>query len=261
MKNPIIALLTDFGYKDEYVGVLKAVLLKINPNVKIIDICHEIPAQDIIWAGILLKNSYYFFPEGTIFLCVVDPGVGTKRKIIIVKTKNYYFISPDNGLLTEVLKREKSVKIVEVKNKKYFLKEISSTFHGRDIMAPVAGYLSKRIKLSNFGEEIKKIKKIYFPKPIKKDKDLIGEIIHIDNFGNLVTNISKNDLKNIKITKIKIKNKSIFKINKSYAGTKKGELLAIWGSRNLLEISMNQESAEKSLKAKKRDKVKIELID
>ncbi|MCM8765323.1 MAG: SAM-dependent chlorinase/fluorinase [Candidatus Omnitrophica bacterium] len=259
----VIVLLTDFGQSDEYVGVVKGVISGINPRAKIIDLCHDIPPQDITWANYLLGSAYKFFPKGTIFLCVVDPGVGTKRKIVILETKEYIFISPDNGLLTKVLEKEKSKKIVEVKDKRFFLKEISSTFHGRDIMAPVAGYISKGIDLERFGSEMRKIKTLKLNKPIMKKDCLIGEVIHIDHFGNLVTNIEKGSgVFWQKITQrgqshfyIEIKKRKIYKINKSYAESKKGELLAIWGSRNLLEISLSCGNAEKELGVKKGEKI------
>jgi len=260
----IISLITDFGYKDEYVGLMKAVILKINPKVKIIDLNHEIPPQDVVWANYLLESSYKFFPKGTIFLCVVDPEVGTKRKIVIVKTKNYIFVSPDNGILTRVLEKEKPVEIIEARNKKFFLPEISPTFHGRDIMASVSAHLSKGIKLSQFGPPLKEIKKIPLLSPLIKDKSIIGKIIHIDHFGNLVTNIEK-DLFNCIVKKkrffIEIKNEKIFKINSFYAESKKGEILAIWGSRNLLEISVNLGDAAKELGVEKNEEVRVNFFD
>lgn len=256
----IIALLTDFGERDEYVGVVKGVILNINPQAKIIDLSHEIPPQDIVWASYLLYGCYKFFPKNTIFLSVVDPGVGTKRKIIVVKTKEYIFVSPDNGLLTKVLEREKPEKIIEVKNKKFFLKEISSTFHARDIIAPVVGYLSKGVNLGKFGLEVKKVKMISLPKPLIRNNQIIGEIIYVDRFGNLVTNIEKKILKRKKSHFcINIKGRKIYKINNSYAESKKGKLLAIWGSRDLLELAVNQGSASRELKIKKGERVHIEF--
>ncbi|MCM8784570.1 MAG: SAM-dependent chlorinase/fluorinase [Candidatus Omnitrophica bacterium] len=258
-----IVLLTDFGFRDEYVGIVKGVILKINPQAQILDLTHEIPPQDVAWTAYCLASAYKFFSKETIFLCVVDPGVGTKRKIIIVKTKDYFFVAPDNGILTRVLEKDNPEKIIAVRNKKFFLPEISSTFHGRDIMAPVAAYLSRGVALSEFGPEIKMIKKIALPEVIIKDKCISGEIIHIDHFGNLITNIDKNFFAQvIKKNKffIKIKDKKIFRINTSYSQSKKGELLAIWGSRNLLEIAVSQGSAVKELRIKKGEQVTINLI-
>ncbi|MCM8783896.1 MAG: SAM-dependent chlorinase/fluorinase [Candidatus Omnitrophica bacterium] len=254
-----IALITDFGNRDEYVGLVKGVILEVNPQAQIIDLSHEIPPQDLIWASFLLGNAYKFFPRKTIFLCVVDPEVGTERRTIIVKTKDYFFVCPDNGILTKVLEREKVEQIVEIRNKKFFLKEISSTFHGRDIMAPVAGYLSKGVALEKFGPKIKNIRRIKLPTPIMRKDCMIGKVIHIDHFGNLVTNIEKESLRN-KVQasfSIAIKGRKIHKINNAYAESNKRRLLAIWGSRNLLEISINLGNAAKKLMAGKGEKVII----
>jgi len=147
VKNPVIALMTDFGEDDFFVASLKGVIAKINPSARIIDITHRIPSFDIGAAGLVLSSSYKYFPPKTIFLVVVDPGVGSYRRILLAKTKNFFFIAPDNGVLSLVLDEEKVQKLIEVKNRKFFLPEVSSTFEGRDKMAPIAAWLSKRCLL------------------------------------------------------------------------------------------------------------------
>jgi len=189
----IIALLTDFGNKDGFVGSLKAVILSINPNIEIVDISHEVESFSILEASIILNATYKYFPKGTIFLSVVDPGVGTEREAIIVKTENYIFVSPNNGILTLPLKNEKIKEIVKIENKKYILKSDTNTFHGRDIFAPVSAYISRGIALKNFGKKLKKdnlviIKDIY---PEEKEDRIIGKVIKFDKFGNAITNIDK----------------------------------------------------------------------
>lgn len=253
----IIVLLTDFGGKDEYVGVMKGVINSINPEVKIVDLCHEIPPQNIIWAGYVLYKSYKYFPEETIFLCVVDPGVGTKREIIILRTDNYYFIAPDNGLLSLVYKNSKIKKTIRVNKDKFSLKPVSFTFHGRDIFAPIAGYLSKRKKIDSFGQQVQKIKIVNFPKPSFSKCEIKATVIHIDRFGNLITNLKKDEFQKLRWAnfKIFIKNRIITEIVNCYAQDR--DLVAVWESRDLLEIASPNSSAENILKAKVGDTLRI----
>lgn len=255
----IITLLTDFGLKDNFVGVIKGVILKIKPDVGIVDISHNIDAQDKFAAAFLLKASYKYFPEGTIHVIVVDPGVGAQRKIILVKTKEYYFLSPDNGILSLALKEEKIERIVSVENDKFFLKPVSDTFHGRDIFAPVAGFLSKGNKLSEFGPQVKHIEEISVPQPQKNNQKLTGQIIHIDRFGNLVTNIDIDTLQSFsKGVKIRIKGMPVDGISASYQDVGFGKPLAIIGSFGYLEIAVNGASAENYFSLRKSDKIELE---
>ncbi|HLG30718.1 MAG TPA: SAM-dependent chlorinase/fluorinase, partial [Candidatus Brocadiales bacterium] len=194
-KRHVITLLTDFGTKDSYVGIMKGIISGINPDANIIDLCHEIGRQDIFEGAYVLYSSYKFFPAGTIHVAVVDPGVGTKRKIICAKIRDYLFLAPDNGILSLVLTDEKPRLIIEVTNKKHFLPEISNTFHGRDIFAPVAAYLSRGINPLKLGKRLTKIKRIELPHPdASKQGVLKGKVIYIDVFGNLITNIRRDVL-------------------------------------------------------------------
>lgn len=245
---PIITLLTDFGLEDNFVGVMKGVILGINPDVSIVDITHNVRQHNIMEAAFLLKGSYRFFPKGTIHLVVVDPGVGSHRKAIIVKTRDYYFIGPDNGVLSLALEGQRVERVINITNEKYFLKPVSNTFHGRDVFTPVASYLSKDIPLERFGEEIRGYKKLDIPK-FKSGK---GQVIYIDRFGNLITNIPKG-----MSGKIQFKGISIDKISSSYAEVRIGKPLAIFGSFGYLEIGVNQRSAEDYFKAKVGDVVRI----
>src|SRR4030043_1300706 len=194
MRTPIITLLTDFGLKDPYVASMKGVILSINPQCTLVDITHQVSPHDIREGAFILAQTYSTFPKGTIHLAVVDPGVGSARKPILIVTKNYFFVGPDNGLFAFAVKRETLKQVVVLTNQKFFLSEISSTFHGRDIFAPVATYLSLGVKPESFGPSIKSWHEISFPDPAMKQGNLIGEIVHIDTFGNLVCNI---DYKNL----------------------------------------------------------------
>jgi len=259
-KKQVIALLTDFGTEDHYVGVMKGVILTINPNVTLVDISHKISAQNILEGALILRSSYRYFPPKTIFLTVVDPGVGSKRKAIIVQTKHYSFVAPDNGIVSPTLNEEPPTAIYSIENDRYFLKPVSTTFHGRDIFAPVAGNLSKGLLPARFGKKQKKLVNIKLPEAVvaKATKSIKGMLITIDHFGNLITNIES---KHFNLFKgpfaIKIKNTSIDYLTSSYAVVSKKQLLAIIGSSGYLEISVNQGSASQKLKAKIGDTVQL----
>lgn len=258
----VISLITDFGLNDNFVGVIKAVILKINPYAQIVDICHEVKPQDIQEAAFLLKSSFKFFPLGTVHLVVVDPGVGSQRKKIIVKTKNYYFVAPDNGVLSLALKDKPPTEIFEITNPKYFLKPTSDTFHGRDIFSPVAAYLSKGEDISKFGKRIKSYQELYLPEVKITPKILTGEIIYIDRFGNLISNIDKHLLRNFirdKKFRISIKNKTLDRISNSYSKGAKLKPVALIDSFNYLEIAINCGSAHDYLKVNKGEKIIIKI--
>lgn len=256
----VISLITDFGLKDNFVGVMKAVILKINPQVRIVDISHEASPQDIRGAAFLLKSSYNYFPKGAVHLVVVDPGVGSRRKKLLIKTKNYFLVAPDNGVLSMALKEEPPVKIIEITNQKYFLKPTSSTFHGRDIFAPVCAYISKGEPIQRFGRIIKSFRDLELPKIKVDTQSLTGEVIQIDHFGNLTSNIPKDTLENFikgKKFKIYIKEKIINKISRSYFESAPLKPVALIGSSNYLEIATNRGSARDYFKVDKGTKIKV----
>ena len=255
-----IALLSDFGTEDHFAGVINGVIKNINPQADIIDLCHHIAPYDILEGALLLKSSYRYFPKKTIFLTVVDPGVGTQRKPIIMKTKDYTFVGPDNGILSFVVAQNTRTKFYQIINERYFLMPISNTFHGRDIFAPVAAYISRGLPLRTFGPQLKSITKINLPSPTinKQRKEIIGEIIYSDRFGNLVTNIEEKHLERVgRVTTVRIKGRMIRGLNQNYSQTPAGKLLAITNSTKHLEISLNQGSAKQYLKAKKGERVTL----
>ena len=254
----VVALLTDFGLKDHYVGVMKGVILTVNSDARIIDISHDIGSQDVLEGYFLLSNTYRYFPKGTIFVAVVDPGVGSDRAIVAVETESHAFLAPDNGLLGFLEKDGGIRRAVQVRNEAFFLKPVSNTFHGRDLFAPVAGHLSRGIDLGQLGPQIDRIQKIATPAPrTTKEGVIVGEIVSIDRFGNLVTNIPGDRLEGADALDVRIGKSSIRQLSTSYASTKKGRLLAIVGSTGTLEISVNKGDARKKTGAKVGDTVRV----
>ncbi len=242
-----IAIITDFGNKDNFAGVMKAVMLSVNPSLRFIDITHQVYPHNIKEAAFILLKSYRFFPRNTIFLVVVDPAVGTKRHPIAIKTANYYFVGPDNGVLYPAASEDKIKRIALLNKKKFFTRNVSSTFHGRDIFAPVAAHLTKK-SFTKIGEKIKKIRKLTFPEPHTANNFLIGHILYIDNFGNMVTNIKKEEL--VSFTKKKkftayIKRKAIKNLYDAYDNARADLPFFIEGSFGYLEVSLKQRRADR----------------
>jgi S-adenosylmethionine hydrolase len=254
----LIALLTDFGTKDYFVGAMKGVILSINRNAQIIDITHEIPPQNIRTGSFNLRACYKEFPEKTIFVAVVDPGVGSERRAILVETPKYLFIAPDNGLLSFIFDKSNGFRVFEITNEDVFRKPISNTFHGRDIFSPSAAHLSNGLTPNEFGNEIEDFIRFEETKPHKiSDSRIEAEIIHADHFGNLITNIKKKDLPEKFV--LKIGEKRIEKLQKCFSAAGKSEIFMIFGSAGFLEIVAFQDSAQKILNAKIGDKIFAEF--
>ena len=255
----IIALLTDFGIKDYFVGAMKGVILSINSEAKIVDITHEIEPQNIKSAGFTLASCYQNFPSKTIFVAVVDPGVGSNRRAILVETDEYFFIAPDNGLLSLVLENETNYRAFELTKQKFFRQPVSQTFHGRDLFAPVAAWLSKEISPNKFGKEIKDLVLDDSLKPQKvSPNEIEGQIIHIDNFGNLVTNFKNVDLPENFI--LQLDEKLVSTHQTFYSEAEIGEIFTIWGSAGYLEIVAYHNSAKELLKVKIGERIKVKLL-
>lgn len=250
MGKPIITLTTNFGTKDGYVGAVKGVIKRINPEVEMVDVTHQIEPFDVLGAAFALNNFYRYFPKKTIHMMVVDPGVGSSRQPLLIRSEDFLFVGPDNGVFSFVYQNEGITEIILLSNKKYFLAELSSTFHARDVFAPVAAYLSLGIDIKEFGSTAKECFKLIIPEPKSSKKGLSGEIIHIDGFGNLVTNIGAELLLDKKIAKIVMGKKQIKRIARSYFDIPGKEVGALVGSSGFLEIAINQGSAQKILKSK-----------
>jgi S-adenosylmethionine hydrolase len=248
-----ITLLTDFGSADYYAGAMKGVILSINPAATVVDITHEIPAQDIEAGAFVLFSCYRDFPPGTINVAVVDPGVGSSRRPILVQAGGRFFVGPDNGLFSYILNEEADASVFHLTATKYFREPLSNTFHGRDIFAPVAAELSKALSPDSFGPAIEDA--VRFPSlraELTKNGKVKGRIIHIDRFGNCVTNIDRTVFAGH--SALLVNGKKIKSFHDSYSEAKKG-LFAIWGSAGLLEISVRNGSAAKELKATRGDEV------
>jgi len=265
-KSRIITLLTDFGLAEPYLAAMKGVILEINPEVNIIDISHQIESHSIAEASFILLNSYHYFPSGSIHMVVVDPEVGSSRRPLLVQTERYFFIAPDNGVLSYPLSRERVKLAVEINRSKYFLKQVSCTFHGRDIFAPVAAWLSRGVEARKFGSVIKEYQKIRFPSLERKgNRQWVAEVLHIDKFGNIISNIDRSQWRLFQIESgassfcLTIGSHKIETLVENYHQGKNHKLFALFGSSNFLEISSYCQSVAQIIKAKRGDKIKITL--
>lgn len=261
MSRPIITLMTDFGLKDPYVAEMKAVILSISPNATIVDITHMIEKFNIRMGAYVLASASPYFPKGTIHVAIVDPSVGTKRRPILIQTKHGFYIGPDNGVLALAAKNQGIKHIYEVSNRRLMLPEVSNTFHGRDIFAPASAYLAEGISPTEFGPEIREIMTPRFAKVIRRKNMLVGEVIHMDDFGNIITNFGEKELESMGIKEtvsVMLKNTKLkLKLCKAYGEAKPQKPLAIIGSHNFLEISVNQGSAAENFRVKSGDRVII----
>jgi S-adenosylmethionine hydrolase len=260
MKPSVITLLTDFGTRDHYVGSMKGVILGINPRCTLVDITHQVNPQDVREAAFILASAYSYFPDGTIHLCVVDPGVGSPRKPILMMAGNHFFVGPDNGLFTLVAWREKIKQVLMLTQPRYFLPSVSSTFHGRDIFAPVAAYLSLGVRPQAFGSRTEDWVKLSVPQPRRSGERLLGEIMHTDTFGNLVTNVTEEGFSQFTRGSpflIRVGRRTIRRISKGYWEGNPSEPMALIGSGGFLEISIREGNAGKALRLKKGDKIQI----
>lgn len=262
--KPVVTLLTDFGTADYFVGAVKGVILTINPHVSIVDITHEIPPQDVEAGAFTLLTCYREFPAGTIHLAVVDPGVGSTRRPIVVSAGSYYFVGPDNGLFSYVLDTQRPYQIFHLTASQYFREKPSATFHGRDLFAPVAAALSNGVKPDKLGPQILDEVRLAPLSPWQqKGGDVKGRIIHIDRFGNCITNLTRADMPESKRPELHVKRRVIKTFRQFFAderGSKpksgsKNEIFAIWGSAGFLELAVNGGSAAALLKAKRGDTV------
>jgi len=261
MPSPTVTLTTDFGLKDPYVAEMKAVILSISPNTSIVDISHKIEKFNIRMGAYILASASPYFPEDTIHVAVVDPGVGTRRCPILIQTKHNYYVGPDNGVLVLAAKNQGIEHIHEISNRKLMLPKISHTFHGRDIFAPAAAHLANGTPPVKFGPEIDKIVTPKFAKIVKRKDMLVGEVLYIDGFGNIITNFREKEIESMNVKDvINVKLKDVMmklKFCKAYAEVEPYKLLAIIGSHSFLEISINQGNAAKKFKIKVGDKITL----
>jgi S-adenosylmethionine hydrolase len=249
----LITLLTDFGTADYFVGAMKGVILSINPEARIVDITHEIPPQDIQAGAFTLHAVYQTFPAATIHVVVVDPGVGSARRPVLVCGGSQFFVGPDNGLFSFIFEREREARVFHLTNENYFRQPVSRTFHGRDVFAPVAAALSKGVNAEQLGTEIKDYVRLDQLKPKQKDaRSIQACVIHIDRFGNCVTNLTSAEISEEVIARgvcLTINGREITSVHRFFAEGQQaaGELFAIWGSAGYLEIAAFHDSAAQLL--------------
>ncbi len=245
----IVTLITDFGWAGEYVGALKGAILKVNPRCLIVDITHQISPQNILQASFVLQKSYSYYPPGTVHGVVVDPGVGMKRRALVVKKDKYFFVGPDNGVFSGLLSAGGKIRARELSRKEYFLTPISDTFHGRDVFAPVAGHLSLGLDPAKLGPKVKNLVKIDFPEPRQGKKQLTARILWADSFGNLTTNVTREEYARKLETRFQIQGPgwSIDRLSRTYGEGRPGQPMALFGSGGLLEISVNRGNARNAL--------------
>jgi S-adenosylmethionine hydrolase len=259
MAQRIITLITDFGLKDPYVAEMKAIILGIKPDATIVDITHEIEKFSTRMGAYVLASASPYFPIGAIHVAVIDPSVGTKRCPILMQTSKSYFIGPDNGVLVLAAKNQGIEHVYEISNRKLMLPRISGTFHGRDVFAPAAAHLANGISPATFGPEIHNIVMPEFAKIRRGKNTLVGQILHIDDFGNIITNfgeIELNQLKTKSVVNLGLKDVKLrLKLCKAYSDVESQEPLAVMGSHNFLEISINQGNAAKTFKIRNGDKI------
>jgi len=274
--RPVIGILSDFGDEDFFVASLKGVIAQINPEARIIDLTHRVPSFNVLSGSFILYAAYRYFPQKTIFLAVVDPGVGSSRKILCVETERYFFIGPDNGVLSMALEEETIIQIREVSESEFFLPYPTRTFEARDKMAPAAAWLSKGTPCEKFGPKIVSYNKLDVRSPKGEGDNLVGTILHIDKFGNLITNIpvemltQKREGSDGRLLRLRLvrgsKDESpelrgldiVF--HKNYGEAEKGEALCLTGSLGLLEIAIREGSASAWLKANVGDGIILTVI-
>jgi hypothetical protein len=252
-----ITLLTDFGTKDPYAGIMKGVIFSINPDVRIVDITHEVDPQDVREGAFLVEEYYRYFEQGTIHVAVVDPTVGSDRKPIVFSKDGYFFIGPDNGLFT--LLYDDAVRISSIENRRYMRKEISSTFHGRDVFAPAAAYLASGVRLSMFGSVVQKPVRLPGLYPVIEENVLKGEIVRFDRFGNAITNISWaiiQDFSQDRMVSVTLRDLEFSAFSKSYF---EGETTCLIGSSGYLEFGYFRGNLREKMGPKKGDQVTIKI--
>ncbi|HTV58228.1 MAG TPA: SAM-dependent chlorinase/fluorinase [Verrucomicrobiae bacterium] len=263
MARPIITLTTDFGTNDHFVGAMKGVILNINPEASVVDLTHGVIAHDILDGALAIGRTFKYYPPRTIHVVVVDPGVGTQRRPILVAGDTQYFVAPDNGVLSMVFEQSETLHAWHITSEHYFLHPVSNTFHGRDIFAPVAGWLSKSWQTASFGEEITDFVRFSIPKPKAQGTSIKGVVLRVDHFGNLITNVTPADVPALvtpdgKVT-IRAGNGEIKKVCSTFSEGAAGEAIGIVGSSGYLEIVVNKGNASKALGATRGSEVAVEV--
>jgi S-adenosylmethionine hydrolase len=261
-RSGIVTLITDFGLQAEYAGAVKGAILSANPRCQVVDVSHQIPPGDILRASFVLKNAFSCFPDGTVHLAVVDPGVGTRRRPLILRQGRHFFVGPDNGIFSEVLPAPGKGAGYEITREEFFRRPVSATFHGRDLFGPVAGYLSSGLPAREFGPRVAGFIRAEIPRPERGSNRLIGRVLWADPFGNLLTNIAREEygpLLSERGWRILGKSWRIEGLSSTYGEGKPGTPLALFGSSGYLELALNQGRAADKLRIKPGDPLVIRL--
>lgn len=258
----LITLTTDFGLRDPFVGIMKGVILSINADVKLVDLTHQVESFDVLEGALTLVQSYRYFPPGTIHVVVVDPGVGSERRPILVSTSDASFIGPDNGIFSLIYEREAGFEVRQISAEQYFRKPVSQTFQGRDIFAPVAAWLSRGTAAGNFGRLINDYVRVEMPRPERAAADrLRGAVLRVDKFGNVTTNFRPADLPRDGSFCLVLNGRPVTRLVTSYAAGDPGEVFAIVGSAGFIEIAARQASAGAMVGAQKGQEVQLTLTE
>jgi S-adenosyl-L-methionine hydrolase (adenosine-forming) len=255
----IITLTTDFGLADSFVGMMKGVILGIAPDAHLVDVTHEIHSYDIVEAALIVEGAYRYFPPGTVHVVVVDPGVGSQRRAIAAAADGHIFVGPDNGVLSLILNRERvasSRQVYEITNTNFFARPISQTFHGRDIFAPVAAHLAAGTSIEKVGRPILDFVNRPLPDLCRQGNRLVGAVLRIDKFGNIITNLRLKDLG--AEFSIEIAGRSITRLCSTFSEADPGEFVAIEGSSGFIELALNQGSAADRLKVGRGAQIEVE---
>lgn len=260
MSSPIITLLTDFGLSDNYVGVMKGVILALCPQAQLVDLSHGIPPQDIAAGAFLLERSTHWFPERSVHLAVVDPGVGSGRRGLAVWAGGRYFVAPDNGLLTHVLDGHPKARLFAIENEGWMLPRRSCTFHGRDVFSPVAARLALGLSLEDVGLPIDDPVRLPLP-PLQRQANAVeGSVVYVDHFGNLVSNIPGGDVEKLGPARVVLQGRTLIPVQSHYEAVEVGEPLAVVGGFDRLEISVRNGSAAEALGADLGVGVRVESL-
>jgi S-adenosylmethionine hydrolase len=262
MAQRIVTLTTDFGIHDHFAGAMRGVMLNINPAAQIVDICNSVNSFDVLDGALTIAQSYSYFPSDTVHLVVVDPGVGSARRPIMVTTSRHFFIAPDNGVLSLVYAREERISVRHITSEHFFLQPVSNTFHGRDIFAPVAGWMSKGMDPAKFGDEIEDYVRFAMPAPKVEGSTVKAVVLKVDKFGNLITNIDAVTVPqmfgdDIPAFQLNVGTSETSEMRTSYANGENGHLFAIHGSMGYLEVAANRGSAAQIAQARRGSEVTL----
>jgi S-adenosylmethionine hydrolase len=258
----IITLTSDFGYKDSFVGIMKGVIAGINPRARVIDLSHGVAPQDVVGAALLLRHSVEYFPLGTVHVAVVDPGVGSARRPILIEAAGHFFIGPDNGVLSFACAGAAGSRVIHLTNTAYHRPRTSQTFHGRDVFAPAAAHLSLGVDPRSLGEPVEDFTQLVWRPARVTSKGIQGEIVYIDGFGNLFTNVGTRELQSFDTDKLAfhLGGVVIQGLASHYAAAEPGGLVALVNSWGVLEIALNQGNAQQRCGARIGDKIEARVL-